>query len=272
MISMNNMDIYELIRKLRLPYEISNKIIKLIKENDFKKYQILINELITLEASIDTFNKIKEEANNQEDYILIIYLFASLKTYQKYLKKGIDEDIFIDTMKCFSRFINESYMRNGKYIFDRGWWTYRQTNMTLFRIGELEYEFIIENNERIVSIHIPSDANFSNDYVDVSLNKCKDFIKKYYPEYINAKFICDSWLLSPILKEVLPLKSNILSFQQRFNIINFNSEERDFIIWIYNKNINTPLNELDEKTTLQIKVKELLKNNINIGSAYGILK
>lgn len=268
------MEIKELIKLIDLPKEISKEIEKFLKLNNPMQYKEVIDELVNEEASLTTFNEI----NNlfKDDYqnigMLTLYLFASLKTYDKYVEKKINKNIFVDTMKCFSRFLFESKEKYGEYIFDRGWWTFRQTKMSLFRIGELEYEFLKNGDEKKISIHIPSDAKFTEIEINKSLEECLGFVKKYYPEYENTQFICDSWLLSPKLKSLLPNDSNILKFQRRFEIISVDENEKDFIEWIFQKEIDTPIDELIAKTSLQKKVIELLKNNQSIGSAYGILK
>lgn len=53
--------------------------------------------------------------------MLTCMLKSSLKTYDYYRKWGISEEIFIATMKCFSRFINEHKEGYGNYAFDREW-------------------------------------------------------------------------------------------------------------------------------------------------------
>ena len=78
----------------------------------------------------------------------------------------ISEEIYIETMKCFSRFVREHKVSYGVYGFDRGFWTPHQIEGKLFRIGELEYQ--IDDEEKVISIHIPSDADLSDDRVDAS--------------------------------------------------------------------------------------------------------
>ena len=85
------------------------------------------------------------------------------------------------------------------------------------------------------------------------------------------KYSCDSWLLSPRLKPLLSKKSNILSFQNRFHIVRENNEDKGYIEWLFQVPIDTNYKNLPAKTDLQKKVKEILLNGGNIGSAYGII-
>ncbi|MBQ1274708.1 MAG: DUF5596 domain-containing protein, partial [Cellulosilyticum sp.] len=106
--------------------------------------------------------------------MLTYMLYAALKTYDKYIEKNISEKVYIDTMKCFTRFINEHHASFGYYGFDRGWWTHRQLSMVLFRIGELEYEFI--DDQKCVSLHIPSGANIALEACQKSFKAYQDFV------------------------------------------------------------------------------------------------
>ena len=149
-------------------------------------------------------------------------------------------------------------MNNQEY-FDRDFWAHRQLSLKIFRIGELEYEFM---DDYTISIHIPSDAVLTKNNIDNSLKDLKEFIIKYY----------HSWLLSPELKKYLKEDSKILVFQSFFEIKEVNIIDKSFIRWLYQINNTEDINSLKEETSLQKKVKNALLNNENIGSAYGVLK
>lgn len=157
-------------------------------------------------------------------------------------------------------------------FFDRGWWTYRQVSMSLFRIGTLEFELDKSGKEKAVAVHIPSDADLSERAVDSSLEQAGSFFRRYYPDYQYDKYICDSWLLSPVLQELLPRQSNIVRFQERFVITGRNEEEKEYIEWLFQVPVNTAYRKLPESTALQRKAKELLLAGGNIGTAYGFME
>lgn len=50
------------------------------------------------------------------------------------------KEIYFATMKCYPRFIDETYRMTGRLYFDRYWWTTRQAGCYLFIIGSFEYE------------------------------------------------------------------------------------------------------------------------------------
>ena len=264
------MEFVELLNLINLQEEVSLKVINLFNKNS-DIYKDYIDNLININTSLETFVFLEEKYKEDKDNlnILCIYLLAALKTYQRYQEKGISDIIFIDTMKCFTRFIDECYLKNNKYFFDRGFWTYRQVNMSLYRIGVLEYEFM---NDNTISIHIPSDAILTKENIDLSFKLLDEFIIKFYPEFIDKKIYCDTWLLSPNLREYLNDNSRILIFQSYFEISETDLDSLDIFEWVFKVDKSCEIVNLPTTTSLQEKLKKALLNNKKIGKALGILK
>lgn len=203
--------------------------------------------------------------------LLYCYLECARRARANYRKRGIPDQIYLDTMSCFSRFLAEDRNIYGRPCFLRGWWTYRQTSMRLFRIGALEYELRARGGRPVIDLHIPSDADFSPASVDRSLEQAEDFFRTYFPEYGYEACTCDSWLLSPRLEPLLSRRSNILSFQRRFQILGETPEDREYIQWLFQVPEDTETGRLPENTSLQRRVKALLLEGGAVGCAFGIL-
>lgn len=203
--------------------------------------------------------------------ILTCMLHCAAEAYTKYEQLGISDKIFADTMKCFTRFINEHYESYGSYAFDRDWWTTRQISLQLFRIGELEYELGIVDGKKAVKLHIPSDACITQEKCDKSLCEAKKLISTKFTDYAECDWTCHSWLLSPALKKLLPVNSNILSFQKRFRILSCSEDSDEFLEWVY-KRKDYLFKKLPENTTLQRNMKKYLLSGDKVGEAFGIMK
>ncbi len=197
--------------------------------------------------------------------ILTVMLDCLVDTYGRYMQKGISEKVFLDTMGFIPRFISSHKAAHGVSAFVWSWWLPREISMNEFRIGEYEYEFWIDGGVKKLNLHIPSDADLKNGNIEAIY----PFVKQYYPEYAECNIVCDSWLLSPELKKLLPEDSNIIRFQNKFRIERFDEDSPYFIGWVYPGKEGLPYNELPEGTTLQRNMKKHLINGGKIGSAYG---
>lgn len=185
-------------------------------------------------------------------------------------------DVFVDTMKCFTRFVQEHFQSYGAYGFDRGFWTTRQINAKLFRLGELEYELLREGEKRDISLHIPSDCRLEASLLNESVEKAKAFFTQYFPEWQDAPMVCESWLLSPALKELLPPDSRILRFQRAFDLTPCKDDEREAVLqWVFHlappQQEGVSLSALPEDTGLQRGMKRFLLSGGVIHAARGPL-
>lgn len=264
------MELIEFLDGILLQDEVKEKVLELIKDNynEYIKYADLLNVYNKAEETQEKISSIYEfDVYNYN--LLSIYLLSALNVYKKYKEIGISDEIFFDTMKCFTRFINECYIKNGKYYFDRAFWTYRQTRMSIFRIGVFEYEF---NNEGWISLHIPSDSILSKENIEKSLKKYAEFINIFYPDKVGCDITCGSWLLSPELKKYLGEESRILLFQKYFEITSFNPDALDIFEWVFKTTKDTPIVNLKEDTSLQRNIKKALLNGEKIGVGYGKMK
>ncbi|MBR3505165.1 MAG: family 20 glycosylhydrolase [Clostridia bacterium] len=205
-------------------------------------------------------------------------LITALDNREKGPWKDIPEDIWLATMRCFTRFVNEHFASTGKYAFDRGFWTTRQIAARIFRIGELEYELRETDDPtlpRVISLHIPSDAHMTADRLNESVAGARRFLKEHFPDWAGLPMRCGSWLLSPALRPLLDADSNILRFQRAFDI---DTEERDsdgVLQWVFKlsgeRQEGVDLSALPEDTTLQRRMKKSLLAGEKIGSAAGFL-
>lgn len=201
---------------------------------------------------------------------LYCQLLCALDAKKQYDALGIPEPIYYDTMACFSRFVREHFESYGRYGFDRGFWTVRQVSCKLFRIGQLEYECIRQNEKPVLSLHIPTDAVLKTGLLRSSCLDARRLLSQVFPEYADAPIYCHSWLLSPTLKQLLPEESNILTFQQSFRITPLDSPCPGVLQWVF-KNPALPPEQFPEDTSLQRKLKAFLLEGKVFSDAKGYL-
>lgn len=267
------MNLYELCRKLELPELVMDQVLEYEPVVDSLELEPFTEQLFSRDTWKNGLDEIQKRLGKDEYGFKILTFFlhcAALKTWKLYEKEGIDENIFLATMKCFPRFIREHLVSYGIYGFDREWWVARQISMQLLRIGELEYERKTVNGEPIISLHIPSDALLTREYLKESYDHARNLIGLHFPEYASAEMVCNSWLLSPALKKLLPESSHILQFQRAFIITEIDYEDTEFMEWVF-KNPKLSIDKLPETTSLQRNMKKYLMDGGKVGSAFGKL-
>ena len=203
--------------------------------------------------------------------ILACMLYASAQIHDLYRARGISDEVYLATMGCYTRFLGETLQRTGRLDFDRWWWTVRQAGFQLFRVGEMEYEIVRGEKETYIDMHIPSDADFAPAAVDASLEMAGEFFARAFPELAGCEYRCHSWLLARELREMLSPQSNILRFQERFEILSEDEGDTECIEWVFRRD-GADFASLPENTSLQRKMKAHFLSGGVIHGAKGRLR
>ena len=186
------------------------------------------------------------------------------------------EDIWLDTMKCFARFVKEHYRQNGYYGFDRGFWTTRQIGAKLFRIGELEYEPVEEGGEKSVHLHVPSDAELTPEKLNDSVRRARAFLQRYCPAWQEAPMTLTTWLLSEEIRPLLGKSSRIAAMRRAFDITPTQEDCLQAVLeWVYDlpvqKRTEESIPALCENTSLQKALKAALLAGQRPHEGHGVL-
>lgn len=266
------MELQALYTAIALPEQMLPRLEAARGRMDWTRLEPTLSRLMDAQTAATAYGQLQAALGEDDDGMLCCQLECARRTYDRYLAMGIAPEIYIATMRCFTRFLQECERKNRRMFFDRAWWTYRQVSMRLFRLGELEYELEKYEGENAIAVHIPSDASLCAEAVDASLAQAGAFFHAHFPAFASAPYTCDSWLLSPGLRPLLPENSNILAFQSRFQIVREEPDNLEYLEWLFQAPKGVDYAALPERTGLQRKAKALLLSGGNVGSAYGIMR
>ena len=150
---------------------------------------------------------------------LLTFLFFCSRLEKSYEQKGTDKQVLLDTLKDIVTWTNTwSQIKGGLYLGELSWLT-GHLSMRLFRLGRLQFCMGKDKDgKNVVEIHIPEGAPLDPVECRASIDRAKDFFAKHFPEFEYQYFTCHSWLLDSTLKELLNENSNIIKFQNLFDI------------------------------------------------------
>ena len=220
-----------------------------------------------------------------QDAMLAAALAGACRTRRAYRERNIPDEIFLNTMGCFRRFLMETHEMSGRWAFDRGFWTWRQTGCLLFRLGTLEFEYCgpMRGEHRpkelaeapVVNVHIPSDAVLTREELDRSYDRAERFFAEEGHALCHQgpprAVLCGTWLLAPALAELLPEGSGIRCFAGDYRLYAVEEDAPDFYRWLFGSEEPLPVKALPERTSLQRRAKARLAAGGKIGAACGIL-
>lgn len=138
---------------------------------------------------------------------------------------GIDPAVTAATMWDIGQQVMLHERVYGEIDMRKGWWLCHHLAGHLFRIGRLQYQRSVAGQHhgrdvsgtRFLDVHIPEDGPLDPTAVDRSIADATRFFTRHFPADGVGWAGCTSWLLDPVLADILPADSNIVAFQQRFS-------------------------------------------------------
>ena len=216
-----------------------------------------------------------EEIDGRYIWALEFYLKLALDTYEEYQKRGYADWVFDQTFYDITIWCRECYRKHGVYGLDELWWLGQSVKLKLFRLGRLQFEPVLVEQDmrgeeqtipagtKALNVHIPEGEPLKMEMCQESFCLAKDFFGEEYQVYV-----CDSWLLSPHLKEVLPENSNIVRFQTLFEVTKVGHEYPQAEQRIFGE-VLSDKQQYPEDTTLRRRAKEYVLSGRDLGIGVG---
>ncbi len=258
------MELAEFLEKISLNSEAKKELLALpLSEQEYENFKEAF--LYTRETF---FERIVQEKNYR---IKLLYLYSRMacEKYPEFCKMGISDEIYYDTFYDLTIWSEDCKEKFKEYGLNKPQWLSIHLDGRLFRLGRLQFEkttYYCEGKKTpAISIHIPAGEKLDIEKCRNSFQKAEQFFKG---DYI---YFCHSWLLYPGLKEVLFKSSNIVKFQEFFEIKEVDYDVRQAEQRIFGKE-QEDYTKYPQSTGLQKAARNYLLEGKHLGNGFGILK
>ncbi len=207
-------------------------------------------------------------AMNRWFFAVVYGTFLPL-TLDLHKRRRIPAEISQATMADLGRHVRIHEMRRGVPGLEYPNWLWLHARGMIYQLGRLQFEratlggttsrglqaqgFDYQHREPCLAVHIPSLMGpMSPTACDESFALAQEFFATHYPEETYRLAVCRSWLMDRQLASFLPEGSNIVQFQQRFDIAYTadQPEDRDTLEFVF-RAPDVPLDRLPQRTTLE---------------------
>ncbi len=217
-------------------------------------------------------------------YTIWMLFFIALTPHarQRYAARHLPNSIFYNSMSDLKYKLLECHKLHGVWGTMAADWYPRFFALTRFALGRLQFETTTlqeeyEKNGRqlskddiVVNIHIPSSGPLRHEDCLDAYRQAAAFFQADFPGCPVA-FVCNSWLLYPAHRPLLPAQSNIVKFMDDFEILSIREDAEGRNLWrIFNVDYHGDWHCLPQETTLQKAYVSLLKNGQTTGTAKGV--
>ena len=215
-------------------------------------------------------------------------IVASEKMLELYREKGIDEQIYWDSMMDLKYKFKECVDCKEIYGTFVGHWYTGFFQLNRFALGRFQFEnstfgaadefttsagIKIKRGDKTVGFHIPSSGVPLTDEVRFdAYKKAYEFFKDQRREDGLIIFECGSWLLYEGNKEILPENSNTVKFINDFEIIKSEPKDKFNDAWrIFAKSGYKAPKYWYDDTSMRRAFKNHVLNGGKTGSGHGVI-
>ena len=208
------------------------------------------------------------------DKVLALFVhFLALHSERAYHVRGLTRTEWLNTMRDLVLWSDHLLHERGEIGIRETGWLAHLVRTEIFRLGRLQFVPKVSEEEvrfggnvfpagtPYCEVHIPADGKLLPEEVDASFARVKQLFSPCF-------FSCDSWLLSPKLKQFLQ-GGNILSFASRFTVVETDTCNRSAERYIFGR-IENPQDYIVQNA-FSARVKAAACAGDYIGSALGYL-
>lgn len=169
------------------------------------------------------------------DVLALLACVPSVLAY--HAERGVPEHITWDTLSDLPRHIARYERLHGRPGFSELRWLSNHLRGLIYSLGRLQFERIraipvlgdhaavvagtgeLAEDEVILNVHIPETGPLDPGLCEAAYAQAIDRFAAWHPDERPRAFVCHSWLMDPQLRDYLPASSNIIRFQDRFEIV-----------------------------------------------------
>lgn len=216
----------------------------------------------------------------------LMFLCFSRRLRETYLEHGYSEALWRQSMldlKCKMMVCWDVKHIWGMFV---AWWYDGFFRMERFGLGRMEFELfefpldyyekdgkVLRKGDKVINCHIARTGEpLSPELVEDAYRQAAAFYKDEF-QGKPIPFFCESWLIYSKMNDLLPQKSNIRSFMERFEHLHDHLYEKgDYSeMWrLYDMDFTGDLMDFPADSTLRKNYRQFLIDGGQVGEGYGV--
>lgn len=202
------------------------------------------------------------------DVLALLACVPSVLAY--HAERGVPEDVTWDTLSDLPRHVARYERLHGRPGFSELRWLSTHLRGLIYSLGRLQFERIraiplpedhaavvaatgeLAEDEVMLNVHIPETGPLHPGLCEAAYAQAIDRFAAWHPDERPRAFVCHSWLLDPQLRDYLPSSSNIIRFQDRFDVVGAGSEAPGSMQeFVFGRAGQVDLEDLPQRTSLE---------------------
>ncbi|MFC5652236.1 acyltransferase domain-containing protein [Paenibacillus solisilvae] len=242
--------------------------------------------------------------------LAVVVILSGIPQMQAfYSNKGISEIVLADTLSDVRVWMEKYERQYGVWGLDETSWILNHIRCKLFKIGRLQYmpkhwdqpfivyrhnrsgelmirscdgeetdlyslsgewEMVLNPSSLVLDLHIQEGEPLTPERCGQSLKDAAQFFSSLFPDRLYSGYVCSSWLLTPSFRNFLPPASNILQFNQRFQLLPAEGSDRQLFERVFGGRPDDA-NTAPRETKLQEIIAQEWKKGTDLSHGAGFI-
>lgn len=240
---------------------------------------------ITMDHQAELFSRTRKisELTGVHDYTVELLVFICMTRHLKsvYSEKGIDMQIYRNSVLDLKWKLEECKAVKGICGSFVSPWFCGFFDLTRFALGRLQFEVVTmwqdyekngvrleKDKSKVINVHIPRTGTpLDKESCDKAYAQAREFFRVQVGE--GCAFVCDSWLLYPENKNILPPHSNTYRFMSEYDIIGWEVNNGEDLWRLFDTEEKNP-DRLPADSSMRRCYIDHLKSGGRVGCGFGV--
>lgn len=240
---------------------------------------------ITMDHQAELFSRTRKisELTGVHDYTVELLVFICMTRHLKsvYSEKGIDMQIYGNSVLDLKWKLEECKAVKGICGSFVSPWFCGFFDLTRFALGRLQFEVVTmwqdyekngvrleKDKSKVINVHIPRTGTpLDKESCDKAYAQAREFFRGQAGE--GCAFVCDSWLLYPENKNILPPHSNTYRFMSEYDIIGWEVNNGEDLWRLFDTEEKNP-DRLPADSSMRRCYIDHLKSGGRVGCGFGV--
>ena len=143
------------------------------------------------------------------------------------------------------------------------------------RLSKKEWKRILQTGDAVLKVHIPGMGKLLKADCDAAYARAVEVYRSCFPEYDFKGFVCNTWLLCPVMGRFLKKDSNIMQFQEKYHVFPAKNNAPDVFHYVFSLEVASAADvdpeTLTENNSMQRGIKALLKEGTFVHQFNGFI-
>lgn len=240
---------------------------------------------ITMDHQAELFSRTRKisELTGVHDYTVELLVFICMTRHLKsvYSEKGIDMRVYRNSVLDLKWKLEECKAVKGICGSFVSPWFCGFFDLTRFALGRLQFEVVTmwqdyekngvrleKDKSKVINVHIPRTGTpLDKESCDKAYAQAREFFRAQAGE--GCAFVCDSWLLYPENKNILPPHSNTYRFMSEYDIIGWEVNNGEDLWRLFDTEEKNP-DRLPADSSMRRCYIDHLKSGGRVGCGFGV--